>query len=105
MTLIGVPIDSVGRSGGTEFAPGVLRELGMAGALGPEDAGDLDVSIRGEERDPGSGILAAPEALRTTATIRAAVAEQVAAGAACYNPEKDPDRACGRALVAALSAR
>lgn len=81
MTLTGVPIDSVGRSGGTEFAPGVLRELGLPAALGAEDAGDLDVSIRGEERDAGSGILAAPDVLRTTATIRAAVAEQVSAGA------------------------
>jgi arginase len=81
MMLIGVPIDSVGRSGGAELAPGVLRELGVAEALGAEDAGDLDVSIRGEERDPGSGILAAPDVLRTTATIRAAVAEQVSAGA------------------------
>ena len=27
----------------------------------------------------------------------------IGASLACYNPEKDPDRACGRALVAALS--
>ena len=81
MTLIGVPIDSVGRSGGTEFAPRVLRELGVVEALGAEDAGNLDVSIRGEERDAGSGLLAAPDVLSTTATIRAAVAEQVSGGA------------------------
>lgn len=81
MTLIGVPIDSVGRSGGTEFAPGVLRNLGVAEALGAMDAGDLNVSIRGEERDPDTGILAGPDVLRTTATIRAAVAEQASAGA------------------------
>jgi len=81
MRLIGVPIDSVGRSGGTEFAPAVLRELGMLDALGAEDAGDLDVSIRGEERDPDTGILGSPDVLRTTATIREAVAEQVSAGA------------------------
>jgi arginase len=78
--LIGVPIDSVGRSGGTEFAPGVLRELGVLDALGAEDAGDLDVSIRGEERDPDTGILGSSDVLRTTATIREAVAEQVSTG-------------------------
>jgi arginase len=82
MTLIGVPIDSVGRSGGTEFAPGALRELGIAEVLGAEDAGDLDVRIRGEKRDPDTGILGSPDVLRTTATIRAAVAEQVM-GSAC----------------------
>jgi arginase len=81
MRLIGVPIDSVGRSGGTEFAPAVLRELGVLDALGVEDAGDLDVSIRGEERDPDTGILGSPDVLRTTATIREAVGEQVSTGA------------------------
>jgi arginase len=81
MTLIGVPIDSVGRSGGTEFAPGALRELGIAEALGAEEAGDLDVSIQGEKRDPDTGILGSPDVLRTTTTIREAVAEQVSAGA------------------------
>ncbi len=81
MKLIGVPIDSVGRSGGTEFAPAALRELGALDALGAEDAGDLDVSIRGEERDPESGILAAADVLGTTATIRGAVAAQVSLGA------------------------
>jgi len=81
MTVIGVPIDSVGRSGGTEFAPGVLRELGVVEALGARDAGDLEVKIRGEERDSDSGILAATDVLQSTATIRAAVAEQVSAGA------------------------
>jgi arginase len=80
MTLIGVPIDSVGRSGGTEFAPEALRELGVAKALGGEDGGDLDVSIRGEERDPDTGILASPDVLKTTEAIRAAVAERVSGG-------------------------
>jgi arginase len=79
-TLIGVPIDSVGRDGGAELAPAVLRELGLAEALGGADAGDLAVQIRGEERDPETGILASENVLRTTATIRAVVAELVAAG-------------------------
>ena len=32
-TFVGVPIDSVGRSGGTEHAPAKLRELGLADIL------------------------------------------------------------------------
>lgn len=79
-TLIGVPIDSVGRNGGAELAPAVLRELGLALAIGAEDAGDLPVRIRGEERDPDTGILASPDVLASTATIRAAVADRLAAG-------------------------
>ncbi len=51
-TIIGVPIDSVGRAGGTEHAPRALREAGLLEALGALDGGDLDVRIRGEERDP-----------------------------------------------------
>jgi len=80
-TVIGVPIDSVGRSGGTEFAPGALRDLRIVDALGAEDRGDLDVSIRGEERDLDTGMLGSADVLRTTETIRAAVAEQVSGGA------------------------
>jgi arginase family enzyme len=41
MTFIGVPIDSVGRIGGTEHGPAALRELGLPDVLGGEDAGDL----------------------------------------------------------------
>ncbi len=80
MTFIGVPIDSVGRDGGTERGPAALRELGLPAALGGKDAGDLGVRIRGEERDAETGILAGADVLSTTATIRAAVAERTAAG-------------------------
>jgi len=80
ITLIGVPIDSVGRNGGAELSPAALRELGLAAAIGGRDDGDLAVRIRGEERDSDSGILAAADVLRTTATIRAAVAERIGAG-------------------------
>ena len=52
---IGVPIDSVGRAGGTEHAPAALREAGLLDAIGARDAGDLPVRIRGEERDPALG--------------------------------------------------
>lgn len=80
LSFVGVPLDSVGPNGGAEQAPAVLRELGLPARLGAEDRGDLAVSVRGGERD-GSGILAGPEVLAATATIRAAVAAQLEAGA------------------------
>ena len=79
-TTIGVPIDSVGRAGGTEHAPAALRDLGLLDAIGARDAGDLPVRIRGEERDPASGIVGSADVLATTAAIRAAVRATVAAG-------------------------
>jgi arginase len=81
MTFVGVPVDSVGRSGGTEHAPEALRELGLVEVLGGPDRGDLDVRIRGEERDPGTGIVASPDVLATTATLREAVAGAISDGA------------------------
>jgi arginase len=77
---IGVPVDSVGRSGGTETAPAVLRELGLPAALGARDEGDLAVRIRGETRDPATGLLASDDVLATTTAIRAAVAASLEAG-------------------------
>lgn len=74
IALIGAPIDSVGRGGGTELAPAALRALGIAAALGATDDGDLDVRLRGEERDPETGLLASADVLASTATIRAATA-------------------------------
>ena len=47
--LIGVPIDSVGRSGGTELGPAALRELGIVAALEAADGGDLEIRIRGAD--------------------------------------------------------
>lgn len=78
-TFIGVPIDSVGRSGGTEHSPSKLRELGLA-ELCDADAGDLDVRIRGEERDPKTGIVGSSDVLRTTAAIREATAAALGSG-------------------------
>lgn len=78
-TFIGVPIDSVGRSGGTELGPVALRRLGLAEVCG-RDAGDLDVRIRGEERDPSTGIVGSADVLATTIEIRSAVAAAMAGG-------------------------
>jgi arginase len=69
-TLIGVPIDSIGRAGGTELTPGVLREAGIAEALAARDAGDLDVRITGEVRDPETGIVGYPSVVSSTEGIR-----------------------------------
>ncbi|HEX5927776.1 MAG TPA: arginase family protein [Solirubrobacterales bacterium] len=82
LAYIGVPIDSVNRrDGGCERSPAVLRELGLPAALGGADGGDLEVRIRGEERDPATGVLAGPDVLSATATIRGAVAELLGDGA------------------------
>jgi arginase len=80
VAFLGIPIDSVGRDGGTEHGPAVLRELGLPEALGGEDRGDLPVRIRGEERDRETGILASADVLETTAAIRPTVAELIGAG-------------------------
>ncbi len=77
--VLGVPIDSVGRAGGTEHAPAALREAGIVAALGARDAGDVAVRIRGESRDPRTGIVGARDVLAMTAAIRATVRELVAA--------------------------
>jgi arginase len=77
---IGVPVDSVGRSGGTETAPATLRELGLTEGLGAHDEGDLAVRIRGEARDPVTGLVASDDVLATTRAVRGAVAASLEAG-------------------------
>lgn len=79
--LIGVPVDSVGREGGTEHGPRALRELGLAEAVGASDHGDLDLRIQGDERDAETGLLASDDVLAATRAIRSAVAEVIADGA------------------------
>lgn len=77
---MGVPIDSVGRAGGTEHAPAAVRERDLLARVGAEDPGDLDVRIRGDERDPGTGVIGIDGVLATTAALRAAVRDIAAAG-------------------------
>lgn len=79
-SAIGVPIDSVGRAGGTERAPAAVREDDLMARIGADDRGDLDVRIRGEERDPQTGVIGLADTLATTRAVRAAVRDVVAAG-------------------------
>jgi arginase len=86
LRLIGVPIDSVGRSGGTEHSPRVLRALGLAEQLAEAlagqvtDSGDLDVSVRGEDRDPTTGVVAWPDVAAMSDSVTDAVAAALRAG-------------------------
>jgi arginase len=80
LSFIGVPADSVSRGGGAELAPAALRELGLPDALGGGDGGDLPVRIRGEQRDPETGLLASADVLATTTAVRTAVLERIAVG-------------------------
>ena len=79
-TTIGVPIDSVGRRGGTEYAPRALRDAGVVEGLGARDRGDLDVHIREEHRDGATGVVGIADVLAMTVAVRAAVRETVASG-------------------------
>jgi arginase len=78
---IGVPIDSVGRSGGTELAPDAVREQGLLERLDAGDLGDLDVRIRGDHRDPATGVIGIADVVAMTAAVRGAVRDVVAGGA------------------------
>ncbi len=78
--MIGAPIDSVGRSGGTELGPTALRELGIVSALGAVDGGDLEIRIRGSERDRETGLLGSADVLRATSVIRESVAGVIGSG-------------------------
>ncbi|MBA3691010.1 MAG: arginase family protein [Actinobacteria bacterium] len=79
-TFVGVPIDSVGRCGGTEFAPDAIREVSGDPSLWSADVGNLEVSIRGDDRDPDTGIIASADVLRTTAVVEDAVAHILEGG-------------------------
>ena len=78
---VGVPIDSVGRSGGTELAPDAVRERDLLARLGAEDRGDLDVRVHGDERDPATGVIGIEGVLATTRAVRAAVRDILQDGA------------------------
>jgi arginase len=79
-TAIGVPIDSVGRSGGTELAPDAVRGQPLLERLDARDLGDLDVRIRGDDRDPATGVIGIADVVSMTSAVRAAVRDVVAGG-------------------------
>jgi arginase len=73
-SFLGIPIDSVGRSGGTEHAPAAFRSHSRADDPWlAADAGDLDVRIRGDVRDPASGVIAIEDVLAMTRAVGDAV--------------------------------
>ena len=81
IVVVGVPIDSLGKPGGTELSPGVYREQGVIEALQARDAGDLPVRIVGEERDPASGIVGYPTVVSTCEGVRDGLAPLLRSGA------------------------
>lgn len=81
LTIVGVPIDSLGTPGGTELAPAALRHAGIIAALGARDGGDLAVRIEGTERDLDSGIVGYPSVVRTCESVRDGVERLLRDGA------------------------
>jgi arginase len=78
LTLLGVPIDSVGKPGGTELGPDSLRErFADAGIL---DDGDTRTRLRGAVRDPATGWLDFEQVCELTAEVRERVAALVGDG-------------------------
>ena len=78
LTLLGVPIDSVGRRGRNRTRTG--RTAQLLEPLGLRDAGDTKQQIRGLNRDPDNGWLAYPDIVRMSAEVRARVASITAKG-------------------------
>jgi arginase len=78
LTLLGVPIDSVGQPGGTELGPEALRER-FAGS-GIADAGDTKTRLRGGVMDESTGWLDFDQVCDLTSEVRARVAELVGRG-------------------------
>lgn len=78
LTLLGVPIDSVGQPGGTELGPDALRKR-LAPAGLPDD-GDTQVRLRGGVKDPETGWLDFDQVCELTAEVRERVAALVGDG-------------------------
>ena len=78
--FLGAPADSVLRGGGAEHAPARLREIDLPARLGAVDDGDLPVRVRGDERDPSTGIVGSGDVIANARVVRDAVRVRVAAG-------------------------
>jgi len=80
-TYLGVPVDSVGRSGGTERAPAEFRSHSRHDdPWTAEDAGDLDVRIRGDARDAATGVVAFDDVRVMTSSVIEAVSSLIGLG-------------------------
>ena len=77
---IGVPIDSVGRRAGPSTRPLRCASADLLARLGARDGGDLDVRIRGDARDPETGVIGIDGVVAVTDAVRAAVRDALAAG-------------------------
>jgi arginase len=79
-TFLGAPADSVLRGGGAERAPDRLRALDLPARLGASDGGDLPVRVRGDRRDPVTGIVGSDDVVANAGIVRAAVHARFEAG-------------------------
>jgi arginase len=69
--LLGAPIDCTGRPGLCDWAPYVLRNLGVAHAIKVKrDANDLPIRIDSSDRDPKSGVKGAKSVVRSNEVTR-----------------------------------
>jgi arginase len=74
LTLIGAPTACTGRPGGLDRSPTVLRDLGVAEAIGASiDLNDLPIRIDTPERDTVSGVIGAASVERAIRRTRDAV--------------------------------
>ncbi len=76
--LLSVPIDSVGRPGGTELAPEALLDAGLAEAVELRERDATLTLLRDPHRDPRSGVVAFDQVLDLSREIRAKTAELAA---------------------------
>jgi arginase len=78
LTILGVPIDSVGHGAGTEAGPRALRDA--LARLELADAGDTEQRLRGGRRDPETGWMDFDDVVAMTGEVRERVRELVGAG-------------------------
>ncbi|MGI9481223.1 MAG: arginase family protein [Hyphomicrobiales bacterium] len=76
-TVIGAPASSIVAGPDVALAPEVLRNLGIAGALNADDAGDLDCDFGTAGSKSVSGLMAQSEVIEATAVIRRRIAQLV----------------------------
>jgi arginase len=84
VTVVGVPFNSAGLTGGVAGAPAALRRAGLvpglAGRLDAVDGGDVGFDPPTPERSPSSGLLAERALVSMMAATRRAVADLHHAG-------------------------